>query len=850
MNRGGAQTIRICNIGNCVKISSYGGLYNASFYHDVRSKKCQLELGSSSNFNGHDNAAKPPQPVPPVPKSTKEGRFGGPNTADQAVDNYSERVVDCVQNPILRMNDCGAGEAVAEKKAGRKIRSRKRLYCASSCCLNRHLHNLHREALSGVEGANIEIDRYMLPCAILLGFQCAAVSEEMLRSSAGNNRVAQLGITCICGDAAHTFFVQKPAYCVQFSVHQPAYLGVISNNRVHVPGTQTASSPGRTVPAGGASSLVRDGAGKASTAAVSTQEAGLEVRVVCSAGVSEVNSGDGGGSSQRRVWRKRPALPRPLSVSIESLVPCVSDTVQYLGLPDLGGLISSLLLRRYHTTSRSVRAVQGGFEEEAGCGDWGGGGAATSTSACGGGVNNNTTTVCSVMLQDSIPGLKRNKRTQQSVLTGILEPSRMDCTVCLRVMLATLLKLYSRGAKRPIFSARVTILRRLMDLMSMDTAGMFAFIVEHESLVKICFMEYCLNFITDFMPSEYRIIFDGSKQMDTYRSACVTTCDTFRVEALVTGAEAWKEIDALACSHIDRCLRVCKFKMVRITPLVTRVSLQSSLFNASMLDRRFMYGDIASLRTMYPNESHAFNTMTSVFQNNVLCNLVPQNVRCMQQLSLHALYSSCCQRKKCAGLFYFCITCAVSGKGVANTKMRSCSRTGQLDCVTCPRGSVLCVNMVGVMLTICSTRYYMCPCCTRVRTWTGQGVDMCPNFMALPQQHPYRVNLHSRYTDIFTTETCKCGTLTTVRTDAVTTGTLRPPFCKKVVCMMCGVLHQPKMFIQVPNIQRRCIVVAHFCYKHNIPQHVLRNITNSVELEKNIHEYFSNRSGSRKLARK
>jgi hypothetical protein len=39
-----------------------------------------------------------------------------------------------------------------------------------------------------------------------------------------------------------------------------------------------------------------------------------------------------------------------------------------------------------------------------------------------------------------------------------------------------------------------------------------------------------------------------------------------------------------------------------------------------------------------------------------------------------------------------------------------CCFTGQLSCTHCPvGGTVVTVNMVGSILKICSTYYYMCP---------------------------------------------------------------------------------------------------------------------------------------------
>lgn len=108
--------------------------------------------------------------------------------------------------------------------------------------------------------------------------------------------------------------------------------------------------------------------------------------------------------------------------------------------------------------------------------------------------------VCCLMLQEGIPCLRRAKRTTRVISTENMQ--HHELVACVNIMHGTLLMLYNMGAKRPIFTARVAILRRLRALMDMKSDAIAAFIQENTSLVKICFMEYALNFLVDYMPVE------------------------------------------------------------------------------------------------------------------------------------------------------------------------------------------------------------------------------------------------------------------------------------------------------------------------------------------------------------
>jgi hypothetical protein len=112
---------------------------------------------------------------------------------------------------------------------------------------------------------------------------------------------------------------------------------------------------------------------------------------------------------------------------------------------------------------------------------------------------------CVSLLQDTIPCLERYKRGVKHVYdTATVDVAEVQA--CISIMYGSLLKLYPRGSKTPIFSARVNIACRVRELLHQSQATQMEFIKTHSSLMKLCLMEYCYNVLQDFLPVENSFI--------------------------------------------------------------------------------------------------------------------------------------------------------------------------------------------------------------------------------------------------------------------------------------------------------------------------------------------------------
>jgi hypothetical protein len=343
-------------------------------------------------------------------------------------------------------------------------------YCPGNPCITALVHRLHKDVLEGVEGADVQLNRYLVVCSFIIARgreeedSAPDSCDSSRRSSSDRKQPAQgtacIVLDCMCGDPAHAVHMSKPMYKQQFKLW-------CRSSFVH------NSVPG------------------------------------CSA--------DGGGvqgSSSSSSCKSK-----PLHIPLASLITPVHNTLQFSLLPDLGYFMRMVLQKRYFsdqsrkhwTKAASNYQVLGGFvplSSEVGGLSSGGAGngdrgsqapsfskplptpSASETvdvaesakriaSASWGAVNG----LCTTLLQDSIPCLRRSKRTTNYLSMILCESDKgsgnsakghllynpVIVAACVNVLFGTLLKLYNLGAKTPTFKSRVAMTSRLMQLSCSST---------------------------------------------------------------------------------------------------------------------------------------------------------------------------------------------------------------------------------------------------------------------------------------------------------------------------------------------------------------------------------------------
>jgi hypothetical protein len=171
--------------------------------------------------------------------------------------------------------------------------------------------------------------------------------------------------------------------------------------------------------------------------------------------------------------------------------------------------------------------------------------------------------------------------------------------------------------------------------------------------------------------------------MASYQSTCVIMCDTFRQEIIANGNEPWDVINNGAASAIDKCMRVCKFKMMRHN-IVAKGDLGKE-FREDALNLRYAFDDMYTLNTVYSSSDLAVRQCAHMIQSMIKCHPLPYETMQLQTNRLRELYGFCETQLSAAQTFSVCCMCVINGKTAA-TKMRMCPFSGKLSCTICPSG--------------------------------------------------------------------------------------------------------------------------------------------------------------------
>ena len=166
-------------------------------------------------------------------------------------------------------------------------------YCPSNPCITRIVHGLHKQILDGIEGADVELNRYLTVCSFLS--QNSSICKDAEDPPASScTWEAQIILDCMCGREAHAIRLTKRAYQQQFRL-------------------------------------------------------GRRCSFLC---LSAAAAAGPGGATIHTAHHKRLAAAtatRPLHVPLQALIPPRHVALQHSLLPDLGASMRMVLQRRFFT---------------------------------------------------------------------------------------------------------------------------------------------------------------------------------------------------------------------------------------------------------------------------------------------------------------------------------------------------------------------------------------------------------------------------------------------------------------------------------------------------------------------
>lgn len=343
-------------------------------------------------------------------------------------------------------------------------------YCPSNPCINRKIHELHLDMLAGKPDAEMQMNRYLLLCAVLL--RSSSINESgdcNQKEGEMTPKAVEAAISWKCDLCSNT--------CCPASQKCKNVRMLNGTYRLQF---RSWKLPGFCVAASSSSSASSHPDDK------QQMQHGQKTKKRNNLKTDDFTKGN----SKRRTVD----LELPL---VQCLQTCLEDTPCYHALPDLGMYIRGILQRRYYTeairkhwvkahasSSSSLSLSQSSHaqqqQQHAPQGR-----STASASDHQQQTHQDTRTkaqwkymhgVCANLLLESIPCMKRTKRccnsSYSSSSSSSCFPSGVaDCQInhgndtvevmaCINVMHGTLLKLYPLGAKTPTFNARVHLFSR------------------------------------------------------------------------------------------------------------------------------------------------------------------------------------------------------------------------------------------------------------------------------------------------------------------------------------------------------------------------------------------------------
>jgi hypothetical protein len=418
--------------------------------------------------------------------------------------------------------------------------------------------------------------------------------------------------------------------------------------------------------------------------------------------------------------------------------------------------------------------------------------------------------------------------------------NRHNLTAHLNILLATLMGLYPRVSKKPLFSVRVQLFCHVRHLMSASRKEQVDFFCNNMSILALAHVEYFVNILKDFCPVEYAF-FHTTCNMHQYCSIAINTTDSFRQLCLqkTDGASLnWECLRDTSTVLLDKMVRTFKLRRKPLSiPRHEPQSLITRPFNSNKRGRStcHLQADDAMLDIivrMHP-VNHTNSTFAYMQQHALLFPLEPRMSVDMLQMvqSAHEklmvyklpwnimdlqaqavlrkttlnpmLTYNICHKSICLRCVVQCNQKALRTLFTRNDTLRMCLNTHEAQCANCLSTRwVVQLNLLGHVIRIHTWYMYLCPFCCRVHEWGGCGVEFNVNSDELP---------------------CKKDNINTTHVD------------RRKQCGICDRSCTNSAF-QVLHVPTSTIRNVFLCSKHQLPHNMKRFVTNTDRLQDMVHQ--------------
>lgn len=486
-----------------------------------------------------------------------------------------------------------------------------------------------------------------------------------------------------------------------------------------------------------------------------------------------------------------------------------------------------------------------------------------------------------ILMHNAIPCLRKGRAAHNAFDTHAdtksakrrkIEPFHVsETTACIHVLGALFLGLYPTSNKKPVFAVRKRLLRVIRTLVSMHITRQVRFLSRVPNLLRLAFMEYTVNVTRDYCPCEFTY-YNSIKGMSVYYQICSNICDSMRMDMLqdpgkCDAPDAFEAFEAHATLLVERFTRTCKFRVHKEDQNQVQVhrrriqtwrkeigsdikQIAAALNDALALPttetpgslRVFMLEDGRDAHHRYGNVI-ASSVMESI-QHNVQCFPLPFNLTVQACEALTRFQANPQKVTECSHVraCLWCMNRSMSSPLTGNLRLDV--DKNELSCATCRNGvPIVSINMIGRVLRISGTYYYLCPGCVRIHPWQGTGHEFSGTCMCCtPSNRPTRTPKGARVAqralppaEVVTParERRKTGLMHPIHegTTAMTTLTTSQTRCNRYTCFVCNRVNASHVVHTLHVPQRRRVSVF-LCKKHAVYDHLVPFVYDTATLGK------------------
>jgi hypothetical protein len=329
--------------------------------------------------------------------------------------------------------------------------------------------------------------------------------------------------------------------------------------------------------------------------------------------------------------------------------------------------------------------------------------------------------------------LKRKTRTRRGSPSPPL--CHTEACVCLNLIQATLLGLYPRSSKQPVWRTRVAIAACIHKLQTASFETQSHFLALSHDILRVSFTEYILNVRTDFCPVENEFLVRQASFLPNYDAACTTLCDHIRQTCVQSLTWSWAHINSVSATSLDRISRMCRTRVVSTNVHTPMMSMLPEQLQAAIHQN-----------VVYPDPTtHNCVTATNIVEQALHTRMLPWNMVRAQAARTVDKYTNPLFPVTAVCEKHICIKCvlAINTRIMPRvSKLRMKTSNGKLTCANCNSvDTVLKVNVFGKLLNIRNTAYFGCQECTSLHEYNPIHPLMCTRKnVSLPIFDPHNVN--------------------------------------------------------------------------------------------------------------